>query len=119
MTTDAPTNGSLQAEGLQPEWILAPADPMAVAVTFVGDRVSVDSPDDAGATDDQVSLSWREVELRGRRVARALDSAGVTVGKVWGVLAHNRAEWVELTLGNVRAGSRIVPLNWHRTIPQS
>jgi len=115
MTIDAPTNGSKQAEGLQPEWILAPADPTAVAVTFVGDRGSVGSPGDARAADDQVSLSWREVELRGRRVARALDGAGVTVGNVWGVLAHNRAEWVELTLGNVRAGSRIVPLNWHLT----
>ena len=97
-------NDPQQAEGVQPEWILAPTDPLAPAVTFVGD-----------AGDLPVSLSWRDVELRGRRVARALDSAGVGVDGVWGVLAHNRVEWVELTLGNVRAGSRIVPLNWHLT----
>lgn len=84
--------------GFQPEWMLTPVDRDSVAVTF-GD----------------VSMSWRDVELRGRRVARALDGAGVATGAVWGVLAHNGLEWVELTLGNVRAGARIVPLNWHLT----
>ena len=84
--------------GLQPEWMLTPVDRDSPAVTF-GD----------------VSMSWRDVELRGRRVARALDGAGVATGAVWGVLAHNGLEWVELTLGNVCAGARIVPLNWHLT----
>jgi len=83
---------------LQPEWILTPADRDSTAVTF-GDQ----------------TLSWREAELRARRVARALDGAGVATGAVWGVLAHNGIEWAELTLGNVRAGTRIVPLNWHLT----
>ena len=84
--------------GIQPEWMLSPADPMSTAVTC-GDT----------------SMSWRDVELRGRRVACALDGAGLGPGAVWGVLAHNRVEWVELSLGNVRAGTRIVPLNWHLT----
>ena len=78
--------------------MLAPADRSTTAVTC-GD----------------VSWSWHDVELRGRRVARALDDAGLGPGAVWGVLAHNGVEWAELTLGNVRAGTRMVPLNWHLT----
>ena len=34
---------------------------------------------------------------------------------MWGVLAQNRVEWAEFVLGNIRAGTRLVPLNWHLT----
>jgi len=82
----------------QPERLMSPIDPMTAAV-IASDRV----------------LSWDEVETRARRLARALDGAGVSLGDVWGVLARNRVEWAEFSLGNARAGSRIVPFNWHLT----
>jgi len=98
---------------LQPEWILSPEVPESVAVAFVGG--AGDPVPAAPDPDRRGSLTWREVELRSRRVARALDGSGVGPGVAWGLLANNRVEWVEMTLGNVRAGSRIVPLNWHLT----
>ena len=101
---------------VQPEWILSPDDPESIAVAFVGgagDPVPW-SPRPDGVT----ALTWREVESRARRVARGLDAAGVGSGVAWGVLANNRVEGAEMTLGNVRAGSRVVPLNWHLTAPE-
>jgi long-chain acyl-CoA synthetase len=61
------------------------------------------------------TLTWDDLERRARCVARALEGAGVDVGEVWGVLARNSVEWAELILGNGRAGTRVVPLNWHLT----
>ena len=83
---------------LQPERLLSPTDPTEVAVTG-----------------PNRSLTWDEVELRSRRLARALVGAGLGSGDVWGVLSRNRAEWAEFVLGNSRAGTRVVPLNWHLT----
>lgn len=79
--------------------ILIPGvDPGAVAVT----------------TPDR-QLTWDELERRGRQLANALDDAGIGSGDVWAVLLHNRVEWPEILMGNARAGSRYVPLNWHLT----
>jgi long-chain acyl-CoA synthetase len=64
--------------------------------------------------DDRV-LSWADVEHRSRCLARALDGSGLGEGDVWGVLARDRVEWAEFGLGNARAGTRVVPLNWHLT----
>lgn len=83
---------------LQPERLLSPADPSSPAV-LGSDR----------------TLSWDDIERRARRLARALDGSSVDAGEVWGVLARNRVEWAELILGNGRAGTRVVPLNWHLT----
>jgi long-chain acyl-CoA synthetase len=83
---------------LQPERLLSQSDPSAPAVIS-----------------DERALSWDDVERRARRLARALDRFGLGEGDVWGVLARNRAEWAEFGLGNARAGTRVVPLNWHLT----
>jgi long-chain acyl-CoA synthetase len=83
---------------LQPERLLSPPDPSTPAVT----------------SDERV-LSWDDVERRARCLARALVGFGLDGGGVWGVLARNRAEWAEFGLGNARAGTRMVPLNWHLT----
>ena len=72
-------------------------------------------PDGLAVITDGRSLTWDELERRACRLAHALDNAGVGHGGVWAVLLHNRAEWPEIVLGNARAGSRYVPLNWHLT----
>ena len=61
------------------------------------------------------SLTFEELEERSRRVANGLRAYGVGRGDRWAILSRNRVEWPELVLGNVRAGSRYVPLNWHLT----
>lgn len=83
---------------LQPQRLLSPADPSRPAVIAT-----------------ERTLSWNELERRARQLARALDATGISTGDVWGTLARNRVEWAEFALGNGRAGSRVVPLNWHLT----
>ncbi len=73
------------------------------------------SPDAEAIWSDERALTWAQLEDRSRRFAQGLRAAGVAEGDCWAVLARNRAEWGELTIGNGRAGSRYVPLNWHLT----
>jgi long-chain acyl-CoA synthetase len=88
------------AEVADQPWNLYPADdPNAVAIRVVG-----------GGT-----RTWDEVEIRSRRVARALGQEHIAPGDAFAVLAENRLEWGELHAGNARAGARLVPLNWHLT----
>ena len=61
------------------------------------------------------SLTFEQLEDRSRRVANGLHAPGVGSGQAYGILATNRVEWPELVLGNVRAHTRYVPLNWHLT----
>ncbi len=73
------------------------------------------SPDAEALWTEERSLSWTELEARSRRFAQGLRKAGVDEGETWAVLATNRFEWGEMSIGNGRAGSRYVPLNWHLT----
>lgn len=74
-----------------------------------------ETPDAPAVVTDQGVLSWRELEDNARKVAHALAHAGLTPGRKWALLSKNRLEWPELFLGNVLAGTRYVPLNWHLT----
>ena len=81
---------------------------------FVLPRTAQD-PDSVAVRADQASISWWELEDRARRVAQGLRAEGVGEQDAWAILARNRLEWPELALGNARAGSRYVPLNYHLT----
>lgn len=82
--------------GLQPESLLS---------------ASTDTPEAIGVRDGTAELTWQELELRARRLANGLRTE---VGAAaWGMLSTNRVEWAEAALGNIRAGCRMVPLNWH------
>ena len=58
--------------------------------------------------------SWADVEERAIRLGKVLET-DVGPGSSWAVLAHNDVEWAEWLVGNGRAGTRLVPLNWHLT----
>lgn len=73
------------------------------------------TPDAEAIWTDERSLSWAELEERSRRFAQGLRTVEVGEGESWAVLARNSFEWGELTIGNGRAGTRYVPLNWHLT----
>ncbi len=75
-------------------------------------------PDSVAVWTDDGSVSWTVLEDRARRVAQGLRAEGVAEGDAWALLARNRLEWAELALGNARAGSRYVPLNYHLTVPE-
>ena len=72
-------------------------------------------PDAIAVTTPDRQLTWGELEARARRLANALDRLDLGGGGTWAVLSHNRVEWPEIVMGNARAGSRYVPLNWHLT----
>ena len=73
------------------------------------------APDAEALWTDERSLSWVELEERSRRFAQGLRALGVDEDETWAVLARNRFEWAEMSIGNGRAGTRYVPLNWHLT----
>ncbi|HEU5152908.1 MAG TPA: AMP-binding protein [Iamia sp.] len=77
------------------------ADLFAITAGVVPDRTALV----AGAR----RLTYRELGDRVDRVARHLRAAGIAPGQHVGVLAWNRAEWVEVLLGAFRA--RVVPVN--------
>ncbi|MGA0863900.1 MAG: AMP-binding protein [Ilumatobacteraceae bacterium] len=76
---------------------------------------TIESPDEISVIAPEGQLTWRRLEDNARRVARALAATGVGVGGRWAILSRNRLEWPELYLGNVLAGARYVPVNWHLT----
>jgi long-chain acyl-CoA synthetase len=87
---------------------------VATQPEFVLPRTS-EAPGEIAVRTERESLSWSELEERGRRVAQGLRSEGLGEHDAWAILARNRIEWAELTLGNARAGTRYVPLNYHLT----
>ena len=74
-----------------------------------------DDPSGVGAASVDAAYTWAEIESRARRFAAALAGAGLASGDRWALLAHNRIEWAPLVVGNLRAGTRYVPCNWHLT----
>lgn len=75
-------------------------------------------PDSTAILTHGGSLSWAELETRASQVANGLRAAGLGVGDRWAILAGNCLEWPELYLGNLLAGTKYVPLNWHLTVPE-
>ncbi len=79
---------------------------------------TIEHPDAEAVSAENGSRTWRQLETNARRFAHALESLGLGIGDRWALLAHNRVEWPELALGNARAGTRYVPLNWHLAVPE-
>ena len=75
-------------------------------------------PDGPAIITHDGTVSWSELETRAVRVANGLHAAGIGVGERWALLANNCLEWPELFLGNVLAGTKYVPMNWHLTVPE-
>ncbi len=81
------------------------------------ERTSVE-PDAPAGVAAAGSWSWADLEVAACRVANGLRELGLGPGDWVAVLARNRVEWVQTLLGNVRAGTSLVPLNWHLTAPE-
>ena len=95
-------------DNTQPLWNLAP----------ISYPPPSEHPDAEAVSAENGSRTWRQLETNARRFAHALESLGLGIGDRWALLAHNRVEWPELALGNARAGTRYVPLNWHLAVPE-
>ncbi len=59
----------------------------------------------------ETCLSYRELELRRRRSAKAFLAAGIAKGDVVAIWAPNMTEWIEAAIGLQSVGAVLVPLN--------
>jgi 3-oxocholest-4-en-26-oate---CoA ligase len=73
------------------------------------ERVVDAVPDRLALVAGERRLSYRELDDRATRVARHLEHAGIGHGAWVGILAYNRAEWLESMIGCFKA--RCVPIN--------
>ncbi len=63
-------------------------------------------------------LSYRQLDERANRFAHYLADQGVPVGAHVGILAFNRAEWVEAMIGSYKARNVPVNLNYRYVAPE-
>ncbi|MGT2477635.1 class I adenylate-forming enzyme family protein [Paraburkholderia terrae] len=69
------------------------------------------APDGVAVIANDEHMSWRDLEMRARRVAAALHSFGVRRGDRVGLLLNNRAEWLEICFGAAALGAVTVPFS--------
>jgi long-chain acyl-CoA synthetase len=71
-------------------------------------------PDAVALDDGTRTRTWREADLRVRRLARFLrEDLGIPPGGHAATLTHNRVECVELMHAAIHAGVWLTPINWH------
>ena len=86
------------------------ADLFELVVDTVPDRLALVAGD--------VRLTYRELDARADRVARHLGSSGRPPGAHVGILARNRAEWVEAMIGCYKARAVPINLNFRYVAPE-
>jgi fatty-acyl-CoA synthase len=86
------------------------ADLFELVVDTVPDRLALVAGD--------TRLTYRELDTRAGRVARHLEAAGHTPGAHIGILARNRAEWVETMVGCYKARTVPINLNFRYVAPE-
>jgi fatty-acyl-CoA synthase len=74
---------------------------------------------DAPALQDGArTLTYRQLDLRVRRLAAALSARGIGRGARLAILSENRSEYVELFLAAARLGAIVACQNWRLTPPE-
>ena len=76
-------------------------------------------PDERALTDNNRSVTWAELEMATAQVANGFAGLGITPGTAVAVMADNSIDWIELMLGSIRAGTQMVPVNWHLTADEA
>ena len=107
-TTESGPDGlriSIRHTGAERQHVSAPEFNLADLFEIVADVV----PDRLALVAGSVRLTYRQLDARADRFANHLASAGIRPGAHVGILARNRAEWVEAMVGCYK--SRTVPIN--------
>jgi 3-oxocholest-4-en-26-oate---CoA ligase len=86
------------------------ADLFELVVDTVPDRLALVAGD--------VRLTYRELDVRSNRVAHHLGATGRDPGAHVGILARNRAEWVEAMIGCYKARAVPINLNFRYVAPE-
>ena len=75
-------------------------------------------PDRLALVAGEVRLTYRELDARADRVAHHLEAVGCGPGAHVGILARNRAEWVETMIGCYKARTVPINLNFRYVAPE-
>jgi long-chain acyl-CoA synthetase len=74
------------------------------------------TPEAVCVLDPELTLTFAQVDERAARLLGALRAAGLERGDRIALLAHNRAEHLELMVAAQRGGFVLVPLNWRLAV---
>ena len=72
-------------------------------------------PDSPAVISPTGRRSFRELNQRANRLARALRRRGLGAGDAVALICSNRAEFAEVVYASQRTGMRLTPINWHLT----
>ncbi|MBS2020215.1 MAG: AMP-binding protein [Deltaproteobacteria bacterium] len=75
-------------------------------------------PERLALEDARVSLTYRELDARTRRLANAFAARGVLRGDRIAVLSENRSEYLEVFLAAARLGAIVACQNWRLAAPE-
>lgn len=75
-------------------------------------------PEKEAVVDGQRRLTYRQLNRRVNRLARAFSAQGLRYGDRVGMLAYNCLEFVEVIMAAAKLGLILVPLNWRLTAPE-
>ncbi len=89
------------------------AQNLVLAFEATVERIPDDPAIIAGQGDDQVSMTWREVQERAARIAGGLRSLGVQKGDTVAIMLNNRPEFIPIDLAAVSLGA--VPFSIYQT----
>ncbi|MFH1138675.1 MAG: long-chain fatty acid--CoA ligase [Pseudomonadota bacterium] len=76
------------------------------------------SPDKEAVVDGARRVTYRDLNRRVNRLARALSASGLRSGDRLAMLAYNCLEYVETIMATAKLGLILVPLNWRLTAPE-
>jgi acyl-CoA synthetase (AMP-forming)/AMP-acid ligase II len=75
-------------------------------------------PDAAACTFQGRSITYRELDARANCIAQGLIAEGIRPGDRVAVLAKNSDTFLEITVGILKAGGVLLPLNWRLAPPE-
>jgi acyl-CoA synthetase (AMP-forming)/AMP-acid ligase II len=78
----------------------------------IWDRVAAAVPDDVAVIEGDASVTYRELEDRSARLARAFADRGIGHGDVIGICHYNRLEYVEAVYAAFKLGAIPVNMNY-------
>ena len=73
------------------------------------------APEKEAVVDGGRRLSYRQLNRRVNRLARALQAQGLTQGDRLSLLSYNSLEYIEVIMASAKLGLVLVPLNWRLT----
>jgi fatty-acyl-CoA synthase len=94
---------------------------MSERLVNIGDWIqqwSAIRPNATAIIADDVPCSYRELDRRINKLARALTGLGVKKGDRVAVLLHNCREYIEVFFSLAKMGAIIVPINWRLAVPE-